>query len=307
MRDRRTHYLLWAIVLFTGLGLSFMYFQVWMPVEQGTVDKDQFQRRIGSPVLQWMNGFLGPFLNLDYQGVLSWLALPVLAWWILRPGKDGAWRRAVGLLVAGAALVIGAFGGFNPRYAYTLNPVLLVMVFIGAWEWMGRCGLTLIQRRSVLASLVLLQYVNVAMNVEYRLRVWREEKAQRGSDDGAPQMIVQPSGRQGTQQWLTSMGVSDTTRVLVNNLPEFWYGASRQGIYYWCGADQVFGQDGPVPLFEGRTDEQVADHLAHDLHCRLILTTHDLNGYSARLTAFLADHCSVKGQGPGNLLLYEVN
>jgi hypothetical protein len=115
------------------------------------MDKDLFQRRIGSPVLQWMDGFLGPFLNLDYQGVLSWLALPVLGWWIFRPGRDGAWKRAVGLLVAGAALVIGAFGGFNPRYGFTLNPVLLAVAFIGVWEWMGRRDIMWLRRGTVLA------------------------------------------------------------------------------------------------------------------------------------------------------------
>jgi hypothetical protein len=307
MRDGRRQYLIWASVLAAGLLLSLLYFRVWMPVEQGSMDKDLFQRRIGSPVLQWMNGFLGPFLNLDYQGVLSWLALPVLGWWIFRPGRDGAWKRAVGLLVAGAALVIGAFGGFNPRYGFTLNPVLLAVAFIGVWEWMGRRDIMWLRRGTVLASLVVLQFINLALNVDYRVRVWRVEKAQRAVIDGKSHSAVVPAGQEGVQQWLASMGVADTTWVLVNNLPEFWYGSSRRGIYYWCGSDQVFSAEGPVPLFEGRTDGQVAQHLNNDLHCDLILTTHDLSTYDKRFMSFLLDHCTLAGKGPRSLLLYKVN
>lgn len=296
----------WAALLIGGAGLSWVYFRHWMPVERNGMDKDLFNRRIGTPVLEWMNGFLGPFFNLDYLGALNWLAIPVIIWWAFKPPGRKAWHRGLALLAASGALLIGAFGGFNPRYAFTLHPLLLAMVFIGAWTLLERSGASLLQRRQWLVALVALQFFNTALNVEYRIKVWRTEKAERAMATGNKTGEVGPAKEMSVQEWLAARHVADTARVLVNNLPEFWYGGQRKGLYYWSGSDQLYEANGPSLLFGPRTDGQVCRHLLVDLDCRWVLTTRDLSEYGERFQPFLESHCTLVAEGPRHLRLYAV-
>jgi len=296
----------WPALLIGGFGLSWAYFRFWMPVERNGMDKDLFNRRIGTPILEWMNGYLGPFFNLDYLGALNWLAIPVIFWWAVRPPASGAWQRGLALLAAGGALVIGAFGGFNPRYAFTLYPLLLAMVFAGTWAISEKWGASLRLRRQLLASLVVLQFLNTALNVDYRIRAWHVEKADRAANPQGAPIEAAPTATMGIDGWLGALGLKETDRVLVNNLPQYWYGSQRFGLYYWSGSDQLFEANGPGLLFGTHTDDQVAQQLTTDLDCRYILTTADLSEYGDRFLPFLRSHCVLMGVGPERLQLYRI-
>lgn len=305
MKGRKLRGWAWALVLLIGAALSCAYFLAWLPLRQGSMDKDLFERQIGSPLLLWMNGYLGPFLHLDYQGILNWLALPVLLWWSVRPPGGDRRYRAVGILVIISAGVIGAFGGFNPRYGFTLYPVVLAVVFLGAWRLMMYWEVPPRRRMVVLASLVALQYFNVSMDVLYRVRAWRIEKMEAART--APQGIGNASGKTlGVQEWLDQAGIGASTTVLVNNLPQFWYGAARKGLYYWSGSDLLYGAQGPELLLERRTEDEAAHFLADSLGCRYVLTTGDLSGYGERFRPFLEDRCSLVALGPQNLQLFRI-
>ena len=307
MLGRRFHRSLWIALVMANVALTILYFQYWMPLEQGTLDKELFSRRIGTPVLEWMNGYLGTFLNLDYQGALAWMSVPVLLWWIVRPPDKAAWRRGLALLVVGAALIIGTFGGFNARYAFTLHPVLLVLLFLGGWRLLEEWKVAPRHRILFFASLVLLQLFNAGSNVVHRVHMWQLEKAKDGRAPSSGSKVDPAEGEHlSLDGWLADAGIDAEDPVLVNNLPDYWYGSKRQGIYYWCGSDQVFGAHGPEFLFTSRSDDQVAEHLIEGMDCRYILTTPDLSEYDARFMSFLQRQCSLVSRGPRLLLLYRV-
>jgi hypothetical protein len=148
------------------------------------------------------------------------------------------------------------------------------------------------------------------MNVDYRIRLWHVDKGLTAGPEhrDAPQQPTEAETgtRTGIQEWLASEGLTDTTWVLVNNLPQYWYGATRKGFYYWSGSDQLYGPEGPFLLFGNRSDDEVSALLTMAKDCRYILTTRDLSEYGDRFLPYLNSHCTFIAQGPQYLLLYRV-
>ncbi len=289
----RNRYGIWAWALLLAMAvMSVLYHRVWMPVSTDGMDPDDFTRGIGTPLLLWLNGYLGVFFNLRFLGPVVGLALPIVVVGLLRWKRSQRWERGLLLFVLLAVAIIGGAGGFNYRYALTLQPLFIVAVFATAWSVLrGK------HRAWSMAGLVVLSLLNTGLSLEHRQRVWRAVPGYSSPDtrDGTMKERLDSSPRD-LEGILTANDVKPTDTVLVNNLPIWYYITERPGIYYWCGSDQLFLADGKPFLFRGRSDEEVWRYLRSDLHCRHVFSTAEYNLYDLRFKAFLDTHAVLLDQ-----------
>ena len=276
---------------------SLLYFLVWMPVKAEPGQLALFERGIGSPLLKLLNGYLGSFFNLRYLGNTVIWALPALIamairWRSLRPSM-----RGLLVFLVLAVLIIGGAGGFNYRYAMTLLPTLIGAVMIAFSLRMELDGLTTGRRNFVLIALALATVVNTKLSMDLAGRMALHDPIDRARViDDEPFYTKFDTGPEDLDGWLSSAGVGPTDRVLVNNLPVYFYETDRPGLYYWCGADQYFGPEGERPIFRERTDEEVIQHLVKELDTRYIFSDLNLSRYDLRFEQFLAEHCRLIAQ-----------
>lgn len=277
------------VLLATMFVLSLAYHLALMPVSAEGMDPDDFTRGIGTPLLLWLNGYLGVFFNLRFLGPVVGLALPILLIGFLRWKHAQRWEQALLVFVLLAVVIIGGAGGFNYRYALTLQPLFTVAVFAFAWRFLqGR------QRAWYLVGVVVLSLFNTVLSLEHRQRVWRATPTYSSPDtrDGSMKERLDTSPRN-LEGMLAAHGVKPTDTVLVNNLPIWYYITDRPGIYYWCGSDQLFLATGKPFLFKDRTAEQVMRYMADTLHCRYVFSTAEYNRYDPRFLAFLEEHAEL--------------
>ncbi|MBK6628469.1 MAG: hypothetical protein IPJ87_06075 [Flavobacteriales bacterium] len=282
MKQRHIDLLAW-VLLAAFVAFSVVYHRVLMPVSPLDMDPEEFDRGIGSPLLLGLNGHLGVFLNLRYMGPAVTLALPacVVALWRWR--RLERWQLGSLAFVLLAVSVIGAFGGFNYRYAFSLQPVLTVAVVGIAWAVLSPGA-----RRPFLAGLTVATVLNTALALEHRQRVHDATPGHTSPDtmEGSLEERLD-TGPRDLEAWLLAQGVRPTDTVLVNNLPIWYYVTARPGIYYWCGSDQLLQAHGKPFLFRDRSDAQVFHYLLDSLHCRYVFSTEEYDRFAPRYRAFL--------------------
>jgi hypothetical protein len=292
MMDRLRKLLPWLLVPIGSLVFSLVYFLVLMPVKAAPGELALFERGIGSPLLKVINGYFGSFFGLRYLGNTACWALPGLIALALRWRRSEPWLRGTVLFLGLAVLIIGGAGGFNYRYAMTLLPALLVLVFLLLDRGMKGAGISFNDRTVVHVLLVLATLANSWLSNELSQRMALEDPVDRSRmEDEAPFYTKFNTGPANLEEWLTMAGVGRHDRVLVNNLPVFFYLTDRPGLYYWCGADQYFGPQGEEPIFNTRTDDEVVGFLADSLGTRYIFSDRNLSRYDPRFEGFLETHC----------------
>lgn len=290
--ERDRHSILAWVLLAAMFVLSALYHSVLMPVTADGMDPDDFTRGIGTPLLLWLNGYLGVFFNLRFLGPVVGLALPIVIVGLLRWKRAQRWERGLLVFVLLVVAIIGGAGGFNYRYALTLQPLFTVVVFAVVWRLMqGR------QRALHLGVLLLLSVFNTVLAMEHRQRIWKASPGYSSPDtrDGSMKERLDTSPRD-LEGMLSAHGVKPTDTVLVNNLPIWYYATDRPGIYYWCGSDQLFLATGKPFLFKGRNDEQVMRYLVDTLHCHHVFSAAEYNLYDPRFFAFLEEHAELLEQ-----------
>lgn len=294
MMARHRTLLPWLLVPMGSLAFSLVYFLVLMPVKAAPGELALFERGIGSPLLKVLNGYLGSFFGLRYLGNTACWALPGLVILALRWRRRAPWLRGTMLFLSLAVVIIGGAGGFNYRYAMTLLPALLVLVFLLLERGMVGAGVPFSGRTIVHVLLVLATLANSWLSIELSQRMALEDPVDRARmEDERPFYTKFDTGPKNLEQWFTSAGVERHDRVLVNNLPVYFYLTDRPGLYYWCGADQYFGPKGEEPIFRTRTDDAVVSYLADSLGTRYIFSDRNLSRYDPRFERFLETHCTL--------------
>ena len=296
MKAHHRSLLPWLMVPMGSLVFSFVYFLVLMPVKAGPGELALFERGIGSPLLKVLNGYLGSFFGLRYLGNTACWALPGIICSALRWRQLAPWERGALLFLTMAVLIIGVAGGFNYRYAMTLLPALLVLVFLLLERGMAGAGIAFGGRTLVHVSLVAATVFNSWLSIELSQRMALEDPVDRARmDDDSPFYTKFDTGPASLEDWINESGVGADDRVLVNNLPIYFYRTARPGLYYWCGADQYFGPKGEEPLFSTRSDDAVAGYLNDSLNTRYIFSDRNLSRYDLRFERFLETHCTLIG------------
>lgn len=307
MDGRQFSRMMWALLVAFGVVLPVAYYSWLMPLEVGDMDPQLFERGIGSPLLAWLNGYLGVLFNYRYLGATNWLVLipigMVLATWRRR----APWQRGLVVFYTAALALIGAMGGFNYRYALTLQPLTIAATCVFVWLTFERKGRSARERGAFVTVMALLGVLNSAASIHYHFRV--------ASVMAAPPPEARPgatlaerldAGPEDLERWLNDHGVRPTDTVLVNNLPVWYYRTRRPGIYFWCGSDQLFLRDGTHALLAGRTVPGAASLLRDSLHCRYIFSTGELSALSPPFTRFLAEACEPVATDPKGHTLHRV-
>lgn len=286
--------------------LSVLYFGILMPV-RSSGDQSLFERGLDSPLRLWLNGYLGVFFNLRFLGNSMWLLFPMLFLGLLNWRSLKAWRQGLLLFLFVAIVVIGAMGGFNYRYSFTLVPVLLMLLVAVLNERMELEGLAIRARDRVFLGLALAAVVNLAMAVTHRRMVAAKDPARKAAPMAA---LTDPRRLDSTPKdldgWLTELGVGPGDTVLVNNLPIYFYTTDRVGVYYWCGSDTYYGPSGERSWLRTRTDDEAAIFMRDSLQSRFIFGDENLNRYDPRYQSFLNTHCTLLATDPKGHTLHRL-
>lgn len=294
MKAARTTWWIWLLVPIGSIVFSLLYFQVLMPVKAAPGELALFERGIGSPPLKVLNGYLGAFFGLRFLGNTALWALPLMVVLGMRWRSLERWQRAAVFFLGLAVLIIGAAGGFNYRYAMTLVPALIALVMMTLEKGMQLQGLRAGQRIAVHVGLVLATLFNSYASIDLAERMAMADPIESTFyEDDEPFYTKFDTGPENLDQWLSAAGVAIDDRVLVNNLPVYFYATDRPGLYYWCGSDQYFGPDGERPIFRTRTDQEVVRYLADTLSTHYIFSDRNLTRYDLRFEAFLESHCTL--------------
>jgi len=301
MRSNWIPRIAWTTLLL-ALVYTWVYHRHLMPVTKGDQDIALFSRGIGTPLLLWLNGYLGIFLNLQFLGPVGVFAMPLIVGLLWHWRSLQRWHQGLLLFVLMAAVVIGLFGGFNYRYALTLQPLLAMGVVAAAWKLMeGR------SRGWFITGLVAICLLNTALALEHRQRTWRADpdyELKKGLKKTFAERF--DDGPRDLAGMLDRAGVGPQDSVLVNNLPIWYYRSTRPGVYYWSGSDQLFLADGKPFLFRDRDDAQVTRYLVDTLGCRHIFSQDVYAAYNERFSHYLEARCDLVGSDDRGYTLHRV-
>jgi hypothetical protein len=165
---RPTKALIWSSLFIFGALLPVFYFTRWMPVTPDGMDRSLFERGIGTPLLMVLNGYLGLFFNYRYIGDLAWIALPLIVVAMINWRRMERWMRGTVLCLVLCALIIGAQGGFNYRYAMTLLPCTLAVIFLVLHASLPRAGFGPREKRFFFVAMLVLSCANSALALAHR-------------------------------------------------------------------------------------------------------------------------------------------
>ncbi|MCB0795071.1 MAG: hypothetical protein KDB88_10070 [Flavobacteriales bacterium] len=297
MARRTFDRLFWTLLgMFGGL-MPVIYFQWLMPSDPTGIDASLFERGISSPLLMWVNGYLGTFFNYRYVGVVAWMGIPILVSGLARWSDLNKVERGLSLCILLSVSIIGGMGGFNYRYAYTLFPLIIIMVFVSLHKAFDHFGYSRRERMIMLSSIVALNTLCLVMAMDHRIRVKQHDPTFRSPDTSSGPLGERlNTAPDDLDAWFGSLGIAEDDRFLVNNLPVFYYRSDHYGTYYWAGSDQLYQANGTAFLFKDRTNEQVQAFLIDSLNITYVLSTRELTAYSDRFEEFLERSCTLIGE-----------
>jgi|GEM_PF-6237599 len=87
-------------------------------------------RGIDSPIKLWLNGYLGIFFRIKKFGFLPSLMIPILIVFLWNFHRRENWQKILFFVYILTAMLIGHFGYGNYRYAFTLYPATVVVIFL---------------------------------------------------------------------------------------------------------------------------------------------------------------------------------
>lgn len=264
-----------------------------------TRDIDSFSRLL-------LNGYLGPFFRLKFFGNLHWIVFFVFLYYIRNFLRLDDWKQALLLIFFIGSVIISLKGYYNYRYQLTFYPLSLTILLLLAYDSMR-------SRYSpkLMAALFFAAVFLIGMNhVVFQVAEYFEDKTTTESVENQTQ-IQKPSAQQAKESLsekitqkiksisepnleIRSYPIFDSInemniegKVLVNNLPLFFYYTDLEGVFYWCGNDKISAVDGRYPLLENRSIEEVHSFVFDSLNCHYIFNYWIYREYEPRFDQYL--------------------
>lgn len=258
-----------------------------------SADPNLQDRNIETAGKLWLNGYLGTLFHFRFLGNINWLILPLAIIYRREIVKNRV-LMALSVFMLLSLVLIGLKGYFNPRYQFTLLPIVIMLLVAGVWQLPTILPDWAPLRQPILLLLTLACLGNMwlILGGERAIRNFNRVMADKSS---GPVKAAEPlpEGVQYVQELhlcLDSL-IAPGEKVLVNNLPEVYYYTKAFGHYYWCGSDLLYGQHGPKLLFHDRNQEQVKRFLSDTLGCTWIYTFKSYNRYNPAFENFLKEDC----------------
>ncbi len=255
-------------------------------------------RQIESSPKLWLNGYLGTFFYFKTLGNLNWLVLFIFVYAILYWHKNTEAEKFGIVFFLTALLVISYFGYTNYRYAFTLLPLIFIILFNKGFLFTKNLNVNIKVIYIQLFALLALNYFYFYFAKSYLENLESASKMVNGSTISKPsesKVLVQHG--HGTTQSKEEKGVQKqatkalpiqiisfinhykgktNTSYMVNELPLFYYYTSQKGINYSAAANLLYLESGKKPLFiDGRS---VKSYLADSINTSFLLSnTEKLN------------------------------
>jgi len=86
----------------------------------------------------WLRRYLGIFFDFEYFGNLSWLAIPLLIYFLVTIKKRKRWEMAIAFVFILSCISLGFEKHGRFRYLLTLYPFTLTVIFLLGWEFIKK-------------------------------------------------------------------------------------------------------------------------------------------------------------------------
>jgi hypothetical protein len=256
-------------------------------------DPNLQDRNIETAGKLWLNGYLGTLFHFRFLGNINWLILP-LAWIYRKQILASRVLLCLSAFMVLSLILIGLKGYFNPRYQFTLLPLIVMIIVAGIWQ-LPTIRPDWISLRQPILILLLLACMGNMFLILGGERAIRNFNRVLGDKSKGPVQVTESLPEcvayvKELHLCLDSL-LAPGEKVLVNNLPEVYYYTKAFGHYYWCGSDLLYGREGPALLFKNRSPEQARSYIVDTLGCSWVYTFKSYNRYNPAFETFLKEDC----------------
>jgi hypothetical protein len=263
---------------------------------------DAQNREIETPQKLWVNGYLGLFFAFKNNGNIIWL-LPIIfafAYNKIKSNKSVNYFLALFIMLF---TLIALKGYINGRYQFTLVPacIIALTVLIPLIEENKKA------EKRIFYFLFFMTLFNTAyfIAIDYWPRYKERFIALIGKNEHSE--IVNKNTHEAISYIeYIEKHIKPNEKVLVNNLPEYFYFTDRKGVYCWTESDDYYSKNGILELRGNKSDEAFKNFILNDLQCKYILTTQQFNTYNASFELFLTENCQLIFSDNKKYLIYKL-
>lgn len=316
---------LYLYIILSLAFISLVYF-FQSQVDETVTDVNLIHRRIETPIKFWMNGYLGHFFNFKYLGSINWLLIPLALFAFLKLKYfNQEWKKSLAVAYLLSLILISVKGYFNSRYQLTLLPITLSALLYFLWLYLEHQDLHtfkkfvllfivgLVFSNDVFGLLFLRESSQSIFQLERQGIVERLENfidSIQNKINYIPEKIAYLEKKSKTPAYpvinFIRNEIPDDKHFLVNNLPMLYYYTNKKGIYYWCGDDTYYTQNGRKRLMENRSIDEMILFIKDSLHCDYLLSTPGYNKYNPKFEEFTKAYCKPIFLDFGEFAVYEI-
>jgi hypothetical protein len=261
-------------------------------------DASSVDRDIGTREKLILNGYLGQFFRFKLLGNLNWLIFFVFAYLLFNIKKRSRTELVLLAFYVAATMVI-IKGGYNYRYQLTLLPLTLWVIFYYINE-LTKKPIIVKYRLYIFGFLLMISGYNTlksfqAINPKLGSIKNNTISTQTTSKETFDDMVI----------FINNLPIDSNNKVLVNNLPEYFYYINKPGAYCWFNDASCYGTKGWEVVLNQESMGQLADNIKTKLKCKYILSTVTFNNYNTRIKQFLNTNTKLIRQS-GDYVLYEI-
>ena len=236
----------------------------------------------------WLERYLGLFLNFEYFGNLTWLAIPLFVYFVATIKKRKRWEMAVAFVFILSLVLLGIKGGWWNRYILTLYPFTLTAIFLLGWQ--------LIKKRShgfqigVLAICGMAVFFNYDHFKDTYKPFWEYKVIVK--DDRFPHGIL---------KFINSIEDSSSES-------QFLVCSTRGLFYYYSNKKGIDSRDPRLQIFHRQKSKEAAlDVLKNQLKVKYILLHWNFKAWwIQRLKNIVTNDCDLIYQDKYELSLYRI-
>ena len=234
----------------------------------------------------WVKRYLGLFFDFENYGILNWIAIPLLIYFLVTIKKRKRREMAIAFVFILSCLSLEIKGGYWDRYILTLYPFTLTVIFLLGWEF--------IKKKSHRLQIGILVLCGIAVFFNYyKFRdtykfYWKHKVIVK--DDYFPHGILKFVNNIEDLRF-------DSRFLVCSHRHLFYYYSNKKGIHY---------RDPKLGIFYNQRNKEAAvDVLKNQLKVKYILLHNDFNP-SGFLRNIITSNCSLIYQDKYELSLYKL-
>ena len=177
-----------------------------------------YEREIGTNKDLWLNGYLGIFLRFSKFGMINWLVIPIIAFFLITIKRRNRWEIALFFALCMAIIFICITGSRNYRYQLTLLPALNAALFLFGYKILSiQKKVIFISVAVIVVFLIVLSYHSSWKNYQY---YYRSAIGNGVAGEGFPFKLVE----------YINENVRKESVVLELNQPILYYYTNKKGV-----------------------------------------------------------------------------